>query len=136
VGAAAVRKAGYWVSGSPPLEQDLHEICALTGPRGSTTAIVEDAGGFGELGATLCGVLAHEGWTADPNAPAEGPQEQAYNEARSEEEASERRHERAVEACEREAEAAQQREAGSDESGMEAGEREYEIVEKCQRGGG
>lgn len=46
---------GYWVSGVPPLAVGLHEICALTGPKGSTTAIVEDTGDFGELGTTLCG---------------------------------------------------------------------------------
>lgn len=76
---------GYWVFGTPPLVEGLEEICAPTGPKGSTTAIVEDTGGA-FYGTTICGNLSHRGWTADPNAPAEGPQEQAYNEAHPEEE--------------------------------------------------
>jgi hypothetical protein len=152
---------GYWVYGTPPLVGELHTICALIGPKGSTRAIVEDTGSA-FYGTTICGHLSHRGWTVDPNPPAEGPQAAAYSEAQREEEEreaearleSERewrrqaainaRRQHREEACDREAEAVERSEDArikevdgesihAGELEVEAGEREIEAMEKCER---
>jgi hypothetical protein len=113
---------GYWVNGTPPLEEGLETVCALDGPKGGMIAIVEDRSSYGEFGTTLCGNLSHNDWTADPNPPAEGPQALAYNEAKYEEEEREREQVRRAEVC---------RERIEERMGENGGQREYEALERC-----
>lgn len=141
----------YWRVGAPPLpENEPRLVCALDAPTGeSGVAIVEDnPESFSSLGTSLCGELAHNGWTQaegltgpwqheyDIALRAEEAVEAEEQEIREEEQAEEEKREQAIYRCEEKAEAAEKVELEAIERETKAQveaapeAREYEIEEE------
>lgn len=127
--------ASYWKVGISPLPTDEpRQVCALISPDGAATATVEEnPDSFATSATSICGRLAHAGWTQDESAAA-GPWQREFaaavaaqeaieleeQEAREAEAAEREREEAVVEACGERAEAQETAE-------LEAIERETEA---------
>ncbi len=62
----------FWAVGNPPPTGALATVCSLQAPDASVSVTVEDSGGA-LSGTSICGTLAHAGWTQNSAATGAGP---------------------------------------------------------------
>ena len=126
--ALAAKMSGaysYWRVGLPEVPPTFPEIvCGFNAPKGEKgTAIVEvNPESIGSPATTICGTLAHEGWTQFTQGGVMGPWQAAYN---SEQEATEE-----AEVAEAEIREEEQLEAEAVEDAIVRCEQQAEAVER------
>ena len=66
----------FWSIGNPQPTGQLQTVCSLVAPDATVSVIVEDSGSA-FVGTSLCGTLAHAGWTQAAAAAGDGPAKQS-----------------------------------------------------------